>query len=168
ADAVAGGRGGLDAAALAQFGGGRGGRGAFADTTQVPGYPRGFNPRPAETFGAPADSSGSPTAVQRALAEAAGRGGRGGRGGGGGGGGGGFGGRGGRGGAQQGIPTEENRKAGGFGVRVVHSGVWGFASSPYVTEDEIRRVTRVATEVARASAIAKKRDVNLSPVDPYV
>ena len=26
----------------------------------------------------------------------------------------------------------------GFGVRVIHSGVWGFASSPLVTEDEIR------------------------------
>jgi len=94
ADAVAGAGGG---GAFAQFGGGRGGRG-FADTAQVPGFPRGFNPRPAESIGAP-DSTGSPTAVQRALAEAAGRGGAGGRGGrgggGGGGGGGGFGGRGG-------------------------------------------------------------------------
>ena len=28
--------------------------------------------------------------------------------------------------------------AAGFGVRVIHSGIWGFASSPIVTEDEIR------------------------------
>ena len=55
-----------------------------------------------------------------------------------------------------GIPTDAERQAGGFGVRVIHSGVWGFASSPIVTEDEIRRITRVAIEVARASAIAKK------------
>lgn len=81
------GRGGIDPAIAAQFAGGRGGRGAFADTTQVAGFPRGFNPRPAESLGA-ADSSGAPTAVQRALAESGGRGGRGGRGGGGGGGGG--------------------------------------------------------------------------------
>ena len=47
--------------------------------------------------------------------------------------------------------------AAGFGVRVIHSGVWGFASSPIVTEDEIRRITRMATEVAKASAIAKQR-----------
>ena len=47
--------------------------------------------------------------------------------------------------------------AAGFGVRVIHSGVWGFASSPIVTEDEIRRITRMATEVAKASAIAKRR-----------
>ena len=51
---------------------------------------------------------------------------------------------------------DADRQAGGFGVRVIHSGVWGFASSPIVTEDEIRRITRVAVEVARASAIAKK------------
>ena len=51
---------------------------------------------------------------------------------------------------------------------MIHSGVWGFASSPIVTEDEIRRVTRVAVEVARASAIAKKTDVKLSPVQAYV
>src|SRR3954464_3839068 len=57
--------------------------------------------------------------------------------------------------------------AGGFGVRVIHSGVWGFASSPIVTEDEIRRITRVAAEVAKASAIAKKTDVILAPVPAY-
>ena len=46
--------------------------------------------------------------------------------GGGGGGGGGFGGGGGR------------NESAGFGVRVLHSGVWGFASSPHVTEDQVR------------------------------
>jgi TldD protein len=98
-----------------------------------------------------------------------GRGGRGGgRGGGGGGRGGGGGGRGGRGGnLVQGVPRPEDRRAAGFGVRVIHSGVWGFASSPIVTEDEIRRVTRVAVEVARASAIAKRADVRLAPVQAY-
>jgi TldD protein len=53
-------------------------------------------------------------------------------------------------------------------VRVIHSGVWGFASSPIVTEDEIRRITRVAVEVARASAIAKRADVRLAPVQAYI
>jgi TldD protein len=98
-----------------------------------------------------------------------GAGGGGGRGGGGGGRGGGGGGRGGGGGAGfQGIPTDEQRQAGGFGVRVIHSGVWGFASSPIVTEDELRRITRLATEIAKASAIAKKNDVKLAPVPAYV
>src|SRR5688572_10903589 len=88
--------------------------------------------------------------------------------GGGGGAGRGGGGRGGRGGGTQGIPADADRRPGGFGVRVIHSGVWGFASSPIVTEDEIRRITRMAVEVARASAIAKKTDVKLAPVPAYV
>ncbi len=104
------------------------------------------------------------TASFRTDGAAAGSGGRGAGGGGGGGGG-----RGGRGGAAaRGIPTEADRQAAGFGVRVVHSGVWGFASSPIVTEDEIKRVTRVATEVAKASAIAKKTNLKLAPVPAYV
>jgi TldD protein len=105
-----------------------------------------------------------PGASANFAAEGEGRGG--GRGGGGGGGG--RGGFGGRGGGTQGVPAPEDRRAAGFGVRVIHSGVWGFASSPIVTEDEIRRVTRVAVEVARASAIAKRADVRLTPVQAYV
>ena len=60
-----------------------------------------------------------------------------------------------------------DRGAAGFGVRVIHSGVWGFASSPIVTEDEIKRITLIATEVAKASAIAKRADVKLAPVQAY-
>ncbi len=81
-------------------GGGRGGGGGFgfgAPTGPVndPGFPPGFNSRPAEARMAP-DSSGSPSAQARQIAEAAqapagGRGGFGGGGGGGGGGRGGFG-----------------------------------------------------------------------------
>jgi TldD protein len=108
------------------------------------------------------NSSVSAQGGNRDAAEAAGGffGGGGGRGGGGGGRGGGGGGRGGGGGSR-------NRGPAGFGVRVIHSGVWGFASSPIVTEDEIRKITRLATEVAKASAIAKKVDVKLAPVPAY-
>ena len=95
-----------------------------------------------------------------------GGGGRGGRGGGGGFGGG-FGGRGGGGGGRRGGGSGTGVGAAGFGVRVIHSGTWGFASSPIVTEDEIRRITKIATEIARASAIAKKTDVKLAPVQAY-
>ena len=56
----------------------------------------------------------------------------------------------------------------GYGVRVIHGGVWGFASSPTVSEGDIRRTTRIAADVARASAIAKKTDVRLTPVEPYI
>lgn len=55
----------------------------------------------------------------------------------------------------------------GIGIRVIHSGVWGFASSPIVTPEEIKRVVATATEVAKASALAKKFDVRLAPVKPH-
>ena len=89
----------------------------------------------------------------------------GGRGGGGRGGGGGFG----RGGGQIGPPNapDGTPNAAGFGVRVILGGVWGFASSPIVSEDEIRRITRLAVDVAKASAVAKKIDVQLAPVPAY-
>jgi TldD protein len=96
------------------------------------------------------NASGGP---DRDAAGGFGGGGRGGFGGGGRGGGG----RGGRG----------SRGAAGFGVRVIHSGVWGFASSPIVSEDETKRITRVAADVAKASAVAKKVDVKLAPVPAY-
>jgi TldD protein len=61
-----------------------------------------------------------------------------------------------------------HEESAGFGVRVIHSGVWGFASSPIVTPDEIRKVTAQATDVAKASAISKRFDVQLAPVPAYV
>ncbi len=79
-----------------------------------------------------------------------------------GGGGGGFGGGGGGGFGGGGYSASA-----GFGVRVIHSGVWGFASSPLTTEDEIRRVARAAVDVAKASAVAKKTDVQLAPTPAY-
>ena len=82
--------------------------------------------------------------------------------------GGGFGGRFGFGrGGGRGRTRNGQRGAAGFGVRVIHGGVWGFASSPIVTEGEIRRITGIAADVAKASAVAKKSDIRLAPVPPY-
>ena len=50
---------------------------------------------------------------------------------------------------------------------MIHGGVWGFASSPIVTEAEIKRIAGIATDVAKASAVAKKTDVRLAPVPAY-
>jgi hypothetical protein len=83
-----GGRGGRGGGAAGGGGGGGnpafGGRGGAQQPVNVPGFPPGYNPRPAET-NTPPDTSGSPTAQARELASGRG-GGRGGRGGGGGGG----------------------------------------------------------------------------------
>ena len=49
----------------------------------------------------------------------------------------------------------------GFGVRVIVDGGWGFASSSLVTAEEIERVTALAVEIAKASAIVKSKGANI-------
>lgn len=66
-----------------------------------------------------------------------------------------------------GFGSGGHEESAGFGVRVIHSGVWGFASSPIVTEAEIRKITAQAVEVARASAVSKRFEVTLAPVPAY-
>jgi len=57
----------------------------------------------------------------------------------------------------------------GFGVRVLHDGAWGFASSSDLNETQVRGVTAEAVSIAKASATVKRaRDVELSAVDPVV
>jgi TldD protein len=51
----------------------------------------------------------------------------------------------------------------GFGVRVVADGGWGFASSALLTPAEVDRVTALAVQIARASALFKIHDVKLGP-----
>jgi TldD protein len=55
----------------------------------------------------------------------------------------------------------------GFGVRVIHSGSWGFAASPDVTKDAIARATADAVAIAKANAALQKRPVQLAPVQAY-
>ena len=55
----------------------------------------------------------------------------------------------------------------GFGVRIVAGGSWGFAGSNVVTPEEIERVTRLAVEVANASATTRiGTGVELLPQHP--
>jgi len=56
----------------------------------------------------------------------------------------------------------------GFGVRVIADGSWGFASSHLLTPDEVDRVTGLAVQIARASALAKVEDVDLGPPEVHV
>jgi len=51
----------------------------------------------------------------------------------------------------------------GFGVRVIVDGAWGFASSSRLEPAEVDAVAAQATQIARASAIAKKADVDIGP-----
>ncbi len=60
----------------------------------------------------------------------------------------------------EGLSDNESQ---GFGVRVVVDGAWGFASSALLTPAEVDRVTVLAMQIARASALFKTRDVKLGP-----
>src|SRR5271169_6411502 len=53
----------------------------------------------------------------------------------------------------------------GLGIRVIAGGAWGFAATDDLTNGSIDRAAAQAVEVARASAMAKKNDVQLAPED---
>jgi TldD protein len=60
----------------------------------------------------------------------------------------------------EGLSDNDSR---GLGVRVVVDGAWGFASSAVLTPAEVDRVTALAVQIARASALFKTHDVHLGP-----
>jgi TldD protein len=51
----------------------------------------------------------------------------------------------------------------GLGVRVIVDGAWGFASTDDLSRQGILAAALKAVEIARASALAKKHDVQLAP-----
>ncbi len=73
----------------------------------------------------------------------------------------------------EGLSQDENQ---GFGVRVILNGAWGFASSSLLSLEEVERVTALAVEIARASALVKtklevggwKLEVGIGPPIVYV
>lgn len=74
----------------------------------------------------------------------------------------------------QGIATRErrveemnNETTYGFGVRVLVDGVWGFAASRVVAEDEVARVARSAAAQARVNARVPHTPVDLAPVEAF-
>jgi len=56
----------------------------------------------------------------------------------------------------------------GFGVRVIADGAWGFAASNLVTKSDVERVAAAAVDIAKASALLQKTDVELVPEKPHV
>ena len=50
----------------------------------------------------------------------------------------------------------------GLGIRVLDRGSWGFAATDNLTADGIETAAKLAVEIARASAVAKKHDVTLA------
>jgi TldD protein len=56
----------------------------------------------------------------------------------------------------------------GLGIRVIADGAWGFAATDDLRRESVDQVAARAVEIARASAVAKKRDVRLAPESKVV
>jgi len=55
-----------------------------------------------------------------------------------------------------------------LGIRVVANGAWGFASTDQLTRDGVAACAAQAVAIAKASALAKKEDVQLAPEGSYI
>ena len=65
------------------------------------------------------------------------------------------------------VGTLSESESYGIGIRVIAQGAWGFASTDRLTREGIAACAAEAVAIARASALAKKHDVEMVPVEPY-
>ncbi|HET9400475.1 MAG TPA: TldD/PmbA family protein [Candidatus Acidoferrales bacterium] len=56
----------------------------------------------------------------------------------------------------------------GLGIRALASGSWGFAATDRLTKEGITACAAEAVAIAKASALAKIKDVSMVPEQPYV
>ena len=66
------------------------------------------------------------------------------------------------------VGTVSSSVSRGVGIRVVASGCWGFAATDDLTREGIAATACLALDIARASAAAKKKDVELAAEAKYV
>jgi TldD protein len=55
----------------------------------------------------------------------------------------------------------------GIGVRVLANGAWGFASTDRLTDEGVEACAAQAVSIAKASALAKVKDVAMAPEQPF-
>ena len=56
----------------------------------------------------------------------------------------------------------------GLGIRVLSNGAWGFASTDRMTREGVARCAAQAVTIAKASALAKRRDVVMVDEEAYI
>src|ERR1700732_230972 len=56
----------------------------------------------------------------------------------------------------------------GLGIRVLANGAWGFASTDRLTREGVAGCAAQAVAIAKASALATRRDVVMAPEAAYV
>ncbi|MDD3627183.1 MAG: TldD/PmbA family protein [bacterium] len=60
----------------------------------------------------------------------------------------------------------ESSSSTGFGIRVLYRGYWGFASSNFMDEKEVEKISKLAVNIAKASGTIKKDPLVLEPLKP--
>jgi TldD protein len=69
---------------------------------------------------------------------------------------------------KNGKPSQvSSSESAGLGIRVLAEGCWGFAATDDLSKAGVESAAALAVEIARSSALAKKRDVVLAPEDKY-
>jgi TldD protein len=66
------------------------------------------------------------------------------------------------------VGTLNEAESLGIGIRVIAGGAWGFASTDRLTREGVSACAARAVAIARASALAKQKDVVLAPESPAV
>jgi len=66
------------------------------------------------------------------------------------------------------VGTLSEAESLGIGIRVIAEGAWGFASTDRLTREGVSGCAARAVAIARASALAKQKDVVLAPEAPSV
>ncbi|HTQ87368.1 MAG TPA: TldD/PmbA family protein [Candidatus Solibacter sp.] len=66
------------------------------------------------------------------------------------------------------VGTLNEAESLGLGIRVIAEGAWGFASTDRLTREGVSACAARAVAIARASALAKVKDVELAPEAPVV
>src|SRR5712672_1232281 len=65
------------------------------------------------------------------------------------------------------VGTLSESESFGIGIRVIAQGSWGFAATDRLTREGIAACAAEAVSIAKASALAKRHDVEMVPVEAY-
>src|SRR5437763_2638538 len=66
------------------------------------------------------------------------------------------------------VGTLSQSESIGLGIRVLANGAWGFASTDKLTREGVSACAAQAVSIAKASALAKRGDVEMVPEDSYI
>src|SRR5438045_9718646 len=66
------------------------------------------------------------------------------------------------------VGTLAHSESLGLGIRVLANGAWGFASTDRLTREGVAACAAQAVSIAKASALARRREVKMDDEQPYI